>query len=450
LKPQFPELSEDLDQIDKILDVEYQKYKATRQKTTSLLKRLIEKKLSSSNLIELYDSQGIAPEMIRDEAEKLGKKVTIPKNFYALVAERHEKERPAETKVEREVELPLAGVVPTKALYFDDYTFTSFDAKVVAIIDNYVVLDQTAFYPVSGGQLGDKGALNGLEVVDVFKQGPHIVHVCAKKPKFHVGEIVKGEIELGRRIQLSQHHTTTHIINAAARRVLGKHINQASARKDIDKAYLDITHYLPLTEEQIMKIEQEANKIVNQGIKLKLCFMPRAKAEEEFGMTIYQGGAVPGKELRIVIIPGVDVEACGGTHVKNTLDVGSVKIIKTTKVQDGIVRIYFVSGKAAEEIKEKDSALLEKVAEKLDVEVDEIPARAEELFEVWKKARKAVKKKRPLAKEELELKKKEKFKGDALKKASEILRTQPEFVLKTIERFLKELKDFKKELGKTK
>ncbi|VVB81116.1 Alanine--tRNA ligase [uncultured archaeon] len=441
LQPLFPELSENLDEVSIILEVEKKKYEATRQKTQAMLPRLMEKKLSTEDLITIYDSQGIAPEAIKEEAAKMGKEINVPDNFYSLVAARHEKKE-QETSTEKEEKLPIdVHTPPTKALYFDDYEKASFDAKVLEIIDNNVILDQTVFYPTSGGQMSDRGTLDGAKVIDVLKQGPHIIHVLEEKPKFHAGDKVHGDIEFSRRLQLAQHHTATHIVNAAARKVLGAHINQASAKKDVDKAHLDITHYDSLTDEEVAKIEEEANKIVKQGIKTKLTFMPREEAEKAFGMTIYQGGAVPGRQLRIVTIPDVDVEACAGTHLKNTLDTGKIKILKTSKVKDGIVRIVFAAGKAADKIAEGEKHVLEQTAKLLKCDVTQIPGRALELFETWKKARKAVQKKQALP--ELELKSTKGYVGDILGQTAEILQTQPEVVVKTIERFLSDLEKFK-------
>jgi len=440
LKPIFPEVSENLDEVAEILEVERKKYIATMEKTRNMLPRLIEKKLSVQDLIKLYDSQGISPEMISDEAAKLGKHISIPDNFYALVAAQHE-QKEQETATVREEALSIPGDIPgTKALYFEDYTKSSFDSKVVEIFGNTVLLEQTIFYPISGGQLADLGTLNGQKVIDVFKQGPHIVHVMSEKPKFHAGDVVHGEIDFDRRLQLAQHHTSTHIVNAAARKVLGLHVNQASAKKDVDKAHLDITHYENLTDEQLAKIEEESNKIVKQGIKTKLSFVPREQAEREFGMAIYQGGVAPGKLLRIVNIPGVDVEACGGTHLKNTMEAGRIKLIKASKVKDGIVRITFAAGRAAENILKQDKEILDKAAVLLKCNVHQVPARALELFETWKKARKAVQKKQPLP--DLTLKSSEGFKGDLLAKTAEVLQTQPEFIIKTIERFLADLENW--------
>ncbi|MBW3016271.1 alanine--tRNA ligase, partial [Candidatus Woesearchaeota archaeon] len=437
----FPELQENLDEVTEILEVEQKKYEATKQKTQNLLPKLMEKKLTTEELIKIYDSQGIPPELIKEEAEKTGKEITIPENFYALVAERHE-QKEQETATEKEQKIPIEHCTsPTKALYYDDYEKAAFDAKVLEVVDNKVILDQTAFYPTSGGQMSDRGTIDGAKVTDVFKQGPWIVHVLEEKPKFHAGAHVHGDIDFDRRLQLAQHHTATHIINAAAREILGAHVNQASAKKDADKAHLDITHYESLTDEETAKIEARANEIVKQGIKTKLTFMPREEAEKTFGMTIYQGGAVPGKQLRIVSIPGVDVEACAGTHLKNTLDTGKIKILKTSKVKDGIVRITFAAGKAAEKIIQEEKNTVDKAAKMLNCDEHQVPGRAQELFELWKKARKAAQKKQPLP--EMTLKSTTATTGDILTKTAEILQTQPEVVVKTIERFLADLEKFK-------
>ena len=440
LKPLFPELSENLGEVSEILEVEKKKYEATCKKTQSMLPRLLEKKLTTEDLITIYDSQGIAPELIRDEAAKIGKEIQVPDNFYSLVASRHEEKEQA-TVTERKEKLPIGDIPPTKALYFDDYTKSAFDGKVLEIVGNNVILDQTVFYPVSGGQVADHGTLEGSKVVDVFKQGPYVVHVLDSPPKFHAGDKVHGEIDYSRRVQLAQHHTATHIINAAARKVLGAHANQASAKKDVDKAHIDVTHYESLTEEELEKIEKEANSIVKKGIKTKLSFMPRQDAEKQFGMAIYQGGVAPGKVLRIVNIPGVDVEACGGTHLKNTSEAGKIKIIKTSKIKDGIIRITFAAGQAAGKILEREKQTLDKAAALLNCKTAQIPARAAELFDIWKKARKAVQKKKPLP--DTKLKSKEEFKGDILAKTAEVLQTQSEVVIKTIERFSNDLKKFK-------
>jgi len=451
LKPLYPELSENLNEVNEILNVEKRKYETTRQKTHEIISKLINEKIDEKKLLTLYDSRGIAPELIKEEAEKLGKKIKIPDNFYALVSEMHEKHG-QEHETKREEKLDLEGLPETEALYYDDPFKTKSKGKVLKIIGNDVILDKTVAYPTSGGQLNDLGTISliknddiSYKMIDVFKQGNIIVHELNEKPKFNENDEVMVAIDIERRKQLAQHHTATHIVGTAARKVLGNHINQAGAKKTREKATLDITHYQSLSDEEIKKIENEANKIVNSKTEIIKKFYPRTEAEKKFGMNIYQGGAVPGKKLRIVQIKGLDTQACGGTHLNNTLEAGKIKILKSTKISDSIVRIEFTAGKAGEkELKEKNR-ILEESAKLLGVEIDELPSRVQELFEKWKKSRKAAKKGIKLAKEDLKLTKKEAFKGDVLAEISKTLQTQPEHINKTIRRFLEELGDKRKD-----
>ncbi len=438
LKPLFPELMEHLDEVQEILEVEEDKYKATRQKTHSIVEGLIKSKaeISEKKLLELYDSNGIAPELIRDEAKKLGKAIVVPDNFYSLVAGLHEhvEQAHATTRAEK---LDLEGVPETKAKYFNSYKDVMFEATVIKVIGDKVILDETLFYPTSGGQLHDTGKMDGEAVTDVFKQGGVIVHVMDGPSKLKPGKKVRCVIDADRRIQLAQHHTATHIVNAAARRVLGSHCNQAGAKKTVEKAHIDITHYRALTDDELKRIEEEANKIVEKSIPTRLRFMPRDEAEKKYGMAIYQGGVVPGKELRIVEIPEVDVECCGGTHLHNTNEAGRIKIIKSSKIQDGIVRIAFTAGKAAMQEEKQEENIIKEAARLLGCDERQVPARTEELFKKWKTA---TKKKKALDTKALTAT--EAFSGeDILAEVCRILQTQPEHVIKTLDRFLRELKE---------
>ena len=346
LKPLFPELREHLDDIAHILDVEKNKYDATRQKAHSLIDSIMKEKITDTTLLKLYDSNGISPELVREEAAKRNVSIKIPDNFYARVSELHEK-RTQVHETGKDTQLPLDDVPDTKLLYFDDWNPPPFDAKVLKIIDNAVILDQTWFYPTSGGQLHDLGTINTIPVQDVFKQGKIIVHVLYRKPGFKEKETVKCIIDKDRRKQLAQHHTATHIVNAAARKVIGHHVNQASAKKTTEKGSIDITHYARLSEQQLLEIEKEANIIVKNSIPISKSFIPREDAEKRYGVNIYQGGVAPGKTLRIVNIKNTDVEACGGTHLNNTKEAELIHIINSSKIADDVVRIEYVAGEAA-------------------------------------------------------------------------------------------------------
>ena len=265
--------------------------------------------------------------MVKEAAKKYGVKVKIPDNFYNLVLEKHEKTEQIYA-TGKEIELDLEGIPETKSLYYFDYTDTSNDAQVLKIIDNMVILNQSVAYPTSGGQIHDIGTINGQKFNDTFKQGNFIIHVLDEKPKFKVGDTVKVEVDKYWRTQLSQHHTATHIVNAAAREILGNHINQAGARKTLKNSHLDITHYEQISREKIMEIEKRANEIVDKAIDLN---------------------------------PGIDVEACGGTHLNNTSETGYIHITKSQKIQDGTVRLTFTAGDATDKLKEKHKEILDKL-----------------------------------------------------------------------------------------
>jgi alanyl-tRNA synthetase len=150
-----------------------------------------------------------------------------------------------------------------------------------------------------------------------------------------------------RRTQLAQHHTAVHIINGAARKLLGNHVWQAGAGKTMEKAHLDITHYEALDIDQIGKLEKLANGAIRKRMAIKKEFMPRPEAEKRFGMRIYQGGAIPDSMVRVVNTPGWDVEACAGTHLSNTKDAEVIVILSSERIQDGVDRLTLLAGPAA-------------------------------------------------------------------------------------------------------
>jgi alanyl-tRNA synthetase len=185
---------------------------------------------------------------------------------------------------------------------------------------------------------------------------------------------------------------------------LGSWVWQHSAFKEEDHARLDITHHSALTDDEVAKIEELANAKVKENIPVTIESFDRGSAEQKYGFRIYQGGVVPVKSVRIVSIEDFDVEACGGTHVKSTKDVDLIKITRTKRIQDGVVRLEFVAGDSAQEyvkqhvidvekqlaglaakdesdklrtqnkekVREKIPALLEQISQTSDGKVDEI------------------------------------------------------------------------------
>jgi len=345
----FPDLKENRDEIIKLVDVENEKYKETLVKGRGIVQRLESssghagRSITDEELIELYDSHGLNPEVV---AEFAGKPVKVPDDFYKRVAARHSK--PEREEIAPEVELP-DGLPATKPMFYKDPSKFKFRAKVLAIEDDLVVLDKTYFYAESGGQESDTGTMKEMKVVHVDKVGNVVVHKVEGEMQAAVGKLITCGIDERRRRRLQRHHTATHIINGSARKVLGNHVWQTGAHKGEDIARLDITHYADLTPEELEKIELLANETVLSATKVQSSFMERNVAEKRYGFRLYQGGAVPGKEIRVVRTGDFDVEACGGIHCKNTLEVGAIKILRTKRIQDGVVRLEFVSGMPAVE-----------------------------------------------------------------------------------------------------
>lgn len=382
LKPLFPELLEHQEEIKKILEVEEKRYKKTKQKTKEIVKKLKRerKKIGEEELIELYDSKGITPELLKEE----GLEIEIPPKFYIKVTERHMSEKPVKAKPR----FDISGLPKTRLLYYEDPNLLEFEAKVLKILDNHVILDQTIFYPRGGGQEPDSGLINGCRVIDVNKIKDVVIHEL-EKIDFREGQGVICKVDKQRREILKKHHTATHIINYASRKILGNHIWQHSAFKDVDKARLDITHYEGLSDQEVKQIENLANKIVEKDLPVQIEWLSRPIAEEKYGFRLYQGG-VPGKEVRVVSI-GEDHEACGGLHCRSTGEVGFITILRTKRIQDGVDRLEFVAGELTLNYLKESAEILKKAADLLKVKEREVPKAVENLFKKWKKLRKEVK-----------------------------------------------------------
>ncbi len=395
----FPHLKEMQNEIMEILSVERNKFKETLTRGGSLVKRIAQglkakgvSQIPTETLVELYDSHGLPPEVVQETAEKEGIPVSIPENFYMMVAKRHVQAFPphAVEKIEG-LEVLVSDLPETRMLYYEDAYLTEFEAEVLRVLDNqYVILEKTAFYPEGGGQPADRGYLRfdetRSEVVDVQKVGNVIVHAV----KGHVpkeGDKVVGSIDWEQRNSYMKHHTSTHVLMGAARRVLGEHVWQAGAQKGVDRSRIDISHFQRLTLEEIHEIERLANKAVMQNIPVEMFWLPRAQAEKHYGFRLYQGGVVPGREIRVVKTGDWDVEACGGTHLKNTGEIGFIKIVHTERIQDGVERIVFSAGLPALKVVQENERLLWRVSEVLNAPIEKVENTTERLVADWKEAR---------------------------------------------------------------
>jgi alanyl-tRNA synthetase len=378
----FPELKEAVDLAAEVMEEEKKKYEASRERGRRRLIAVVKKKgtLSAEDMKLLYESYGVTPEDAREFLSEEGLLVPVP-DIYQLLEEPRKKGRRDRKAIE------VGEFPPTELLYYKDPYLFELEAEVLGSVGNWVVLDRTAFYPEGGGQESDRGWLNGIRVLDVQKAGSVVLH-RVEKNVFKKGDRVRGVVDAERRKALMRHHTATHIILAAARKVLGRHVWQEGAHKGEEKAHIDISHFRKISNEELVAIEREANRIVMENIPVRTYYMDRTEAEKRYGIVIYQGGAVPGRVLRIVEIQGVDMEACGGTHVRSTGEVGLIKIIRRVSVADGIERIEFAAGEKALEHVEKTEEIAKEAAKVLGCGVEELPKTASSVLEKVKKMEK--------------------------------------------------------------
>ena len=144
--------------------------------------------------------------------------------------------------------------------------------------------------------------------------------------------------------------------------VLGDHIWQAGAQKGVKKSRIDLSHYQRINQEELENIELMANRWVMENIPVTTEWMDRTEAEKKYGFTLYQGGVGPGKSIRVIQIPGVDVQACAGTHCDQTGQIGLIKVNRTERIQDGVERLEFSAGESAVEYMQITDALLNESA----------------------------------------------------------------------------------------
>ncbi|MEM3753217.1 MAG: alanine--tRNA ligase [Candidatus Micrarchaeaceae archaeon] len=372
MEPLYPELSASLDTFDKVISIERERYAKSMANATQIAERMISagKSISAKELKTLYESNGITPEMLSEIAAEKGKAIAIPEGAYRDILEGDF----AKPEKKEKIDIELPKLPKTEKLYYDFATEAK--AKVLFAKGKYIVLDKTPFYPEGGGQAADTGTIGGIKIRDVQKIGDVIVHIAEGDVgnELRAGMDVKAIVNEERRNRLIAHHTATHLVSAAARAILGKHAWQEGARKDPEKAHIDISHYEKLTGKEIDDIEATVNDELRNGIRVQVSEMKRNEAESKYGFTIYQGHGMPSKTMRIVTITSsdgslIDAEACGGLHAVGRENmIRMIKIIDSYRIHDGVDRIVFVAGDAAIDYFRKVHKELERISESLNSE----------------------------------------------------------------------------------
>ncbi len=385
----YPELNTNRAHIMDMVNLEIDRFNQTLERGRRTVQRAIDSGgINQDKLLELYDSQGLPPSVVSDFANEQGHTIEVPDGFFAMVADRHQG---GAKEVKKDPE--AIGSEPTALDFYKDMEKRSFSSVVLLSEKGQISLKNTLFYPEGGGQQSDLGVINWdnneSKVIDVQKIGDVVIHYLEGEiPK--VGMQVRGIVDDKRRSGLSMHHTATHLVGAAARQILGPHVWQAGASKYTDRARLDITHHRRLTREVIDNLETTVNQLVLADHPVTTKFYSREDADRKYGSTLYQGGAPKYRDVRVVEIPGIDAQACAGTHVSSTSKIKAVKFLRTERIQDGVERIEFSAGPDAIKAAQKERALLEETAEELGVPIDQAPSAAQKFVKERKELRSRV------------------------------------------------------------
>jgi alanyl-tRNA synthetase len=292
----------------------------------------------------------------------------------------------------------MKAIPATIKVYYEESLALDFEAIVLDVVDDSVILDKTLFFPEGGGQPADTGFLTvvqndeksaeSVRVIDVQEVEGVILHKI-ENGTLSKGSKISGHVDPKRRIAHKKHHTATHIVVSSARKVLGDHVWQAGAQKGEKRARIDIAHFKRISDAERREIEFLANQMVMDNLEIKTGFVDRSEAEQKYGSRIYQGGVPIGEKIRIVQIgDAVDVQACAGTHLSKTGECGPIKILRTERIQDGIERLEYAAGEAAIEAIQAQEELIRKSAAVVKVPFEKLPSVVERFFEEWKQLRK--------------------------------------------------------------
>ncbi len=412
---EYPELTEKLDYIKKVVSIEEERFASTIDSGLSILSGLIEDaKKNGSNTISgddafrLNDTFGFPIDITREISLEQG--ISIDEDrFVELMKEQKERARAAHRALGDLgwTQDAMAFVDKTHKTEFVGYETTESEAKVIAIVDGgskepcgeavegesvYVLLDRTPFYAESGGQVGDTGYIRSekatVRVKDTKKHDGVYIQICeVEAGSISVGDLVKAEVDKNRRDAIRRNHTAVHLLHAALRRVLGEHVEQAGSYVDGFRARFDFSHFAPMTKDEIEHVEAAVNAEILSGTDVKTDVMDVEEAKKSGAMALF--GEKYGDRVRVVSIGDFSKELCGGTHIDNTAKIGLFKVISESSVAAGVRRIEAVTGLNVLELLSEKEALINETAAELKVQNPaDISRRAVQLQEELRDARK--------------------------------------------------------------
>ena len=407
-KEAYPELAERKELIKTVIATEEAQFSATLAQGLELLNAMIEDAdgtgvLAGEKVFKLYDTFGFPVELTEEIVQEHG--MTIDHDgFDKAMKAQQERARAARAKVSAKVATPDTTGLDQSALVKDE---NAVNARVVLIgIDGAaveraekdtaitIILDKTPFHAEGGGQIGDTGYITGpsgkAEVTDTKSLANGLTYMIAivTEGSLSKGDEVDITVDKIRNLDIARNHTATHLLQAALRKVLGTHVNQAGSLVTPERLRFDFTHFSPMTNEELAEVEKEVNRQIMKNVDLEIEEMPVDDAIKKGAMALF--GEKYGDIVRVVNVPGFSCELCGGSHVPNTSVIGSFRIVGESGTGTGIRRIEAVTGKAAHERAVADAVLLQEAATLLKSKEEDIPAKIEQLLTALKEAEREV------------------------------------------------------------
>ena len=402
----YPELREHDAYIKKVIGTEEANFARTIDAGMNILNNMIDglekahqHLLKGLDVFKLNDTFGFPLDLTKEIAAEQGIEID-EEGFHAEMTK--QKERARAERLKKNISgwsEDLFGALDAEPTVFTGYDTLCDNGVVVALSDEetltdaiatdeeakdgvLVVLDKTPFYAEMGGQAADHGMLNSadcsLRVLDVKKTPKgYYVHTCVLESGIvKVGDHLTAQVDKEYRMAIARNHTATHLLQAALREVLGDHVHQAGSYQDAEITHFDFTHFSAVTPEELARVQKIVNDKIYESMNVTVREMPIEEAKKLGAMALF--GEKYGKVVRVVDIEGWSTEFCGGTHVKNTAQIGGFKIVSEASVAAGIRRIEAVTGRNLLIRANLQEAMLHTVANTLKANnVTALPVRAE-------------------------------------------------------------------------
>ena len=412
---QYPDLREKQTYITKVIRTEEENFGRTIDGGMKIFsdllaehKQKLEKIFSGADAFRLYDTFGFPIDLTMEMAADEG--LSVDENaFQKLMKEQKERAREARKALG---DLGWAGVEFGKdvpATEFVGYDHSECDAKIVAIVadeelreevaagaEAVVVLDQSPFYAEMGGQVADHGTITAdgvvFTVTDVQKnKGGKFMHYGRlAQGVLHVGDTVHAAIDMERRKAIQRAHSTTHLLDAALKKVLGDHVHQAGSLVEPDRLRFDFTHFEAISPEELRQVEELVNDAILEGYPVVTEVLPIEEAKKKGAVAMF--GEKYGETVRVVEMSDFSVEFCGGTHVDNTAKAGPFRIKSESSVASGVRRIEATCGKLSLRAMESSQGVLSRAAQFLKTAPSGLLERMEQQANEMKQLRQALEK----------------------------------------------------------